>query len=75
MGSNAYEKAGVSLENGYESVRKIKKHVQRTARPGMMGNIGSFGGMFDLASLKYKFGVKLVNNILKQYKTLKKQAF
>ena len=54
MGSNAYEKAGVSLENGYESVRKIKKHVQRTARPGMMGNIGSFGGMFDLASLKYK---------------------
>ncbi len=52
--SNAYEKAGVSLENGYESVRKIKKHIARTARFGMMGNIGSFGGMFDLASLNYK---------------------
>lgn len=52
--SNAYQKAGVSLENGYESVRKIKKHIARTSRQGMMGNIGSFGGMFDLASLKYK---------------------
>ena len=52
--SNAYEKAGVSLENGYESVRKIKKHIARTNRIGMMGNIGSFGGMFDLAILKYK---------------------
>ena len=52
--SNAYEKAGVSLENGYESVRKIKKHISRTSRMGMMGNIGSFGGMFDLASLNYK---------------------
>lgn len=52
--SNAYEKAGVSLENGYESVRKIKKHIARTNRIGMMGNIGSFGGMFDLAKLNYK---------------------
>jgi len=42
------------LEAGYESVRLIKKHIARTNRPGMMGNIGSFGGMFDLASLGYK---------------------
>jgi len=42
------------LEAGYESVRLIKKHISRTNRPGMMGNIGSFGGMFDLASLGYK---------------------
>jgi len=35
-------------------VRLIKKHISRTNRPGMMGNIGSFGGMFDLASLGYK---------------------
>lgn len=49
-----YEKAGVSLESGYEVVRRIKKHVASTVRPGSMGNIGSFGGMFDLASLGYK---------------------
>ena len=44
----------MQLEAGYESVRLIKKHISRTNRPGMMGNIGSFGGMFDLASLGYK---------------------
>ena len=49
-----YEKAGVSLEAGYEVVRRIKQHVASTRRPGWMGGIGSFGGMFDLASLGYK---------------------
>ena len=52
--SKEYESAGVSLEAGYESVRRIKKHIASTSRPGVMGNIGSFGGMFDLASLGYK---------------------
>lgn len=52
--SKAYQEAGVQLEAGYESVRLIKKHISRTNRPGMMGNIGSFGGMFDLDSLGYK---------------------
>lgn len=52
--SKSYQEAGVRLEAGYESVRLIKKHIARTNRPGMMGNIGSFGGMFDLASLGYK---------------------
>ena len=52
--SKEYESAGVSLEAGYESVRRIKKHIVSTNRPGVMGNIGSFGGMFDLASLGYK---------------------
>lgn len=50
----SYEKAGVNLEAGYEVVRRIKQHVASTARPGMMGGIGSFGGMFDFASLGYK---------------------
>lgn len=51
---NEYSKAGVTLESGYESVERIKKHINRTKRPGMMGGIGSFGGMFDFASLGYK---------------------
>ncbi|MBR1538991.1 MAG: phosphoribosylformylglycinamidine cyclo-ligase [Bacteroidales bacterium] len=49
-----YEKAGVSLEAGYEVVRRIKQHVASTKRPGVMGGIGSFGGMFDLSSLGYR---------------------
>ena len=49
-----YTKAGVNLEAGYEVVRRIKQHVASTARQGTMGNIGAFGGMFDLASLNIK---------------------
>ncbi|MFR9672137.1 MAG: phosphoribosylformylglycinamidine cyclo-ligase [Rikenellaceae bacterium] len=52
--AESYEKAGVNLEAGYESVRRIKKHVASTARLGVMGNIGAFGGMFDLSALGLK---------------------
>ena len=52
--AESYEKAGVNLEAGYEVVRRIKSHVASTARAGVMGNIGAFGGMFDLASLGVK---------------------
>lgn len=52
--AKSYEKAGVNLEAGYEVVSRIKKHVASTVRPGSMGGIGSFGGMFDLASLGVK---------------------
>lgn len=50
----AYEQAGVSVEAGYEVVRRIKSHVARTNRSGVVGGIGGFGGLFDLASLGYK---------------------
>ena len=52
--AKSYENAGVNLEAGYEVVRRIKQHVASTNRPGSMGGIGSFGGMFDLASLGYR---------------------
>ena len=52
--AESYEKAGVNLEAGYEVVRRIKSHVASTSRPGVMGNIGSFGGMFDLSALNIK---------------------
>ncbi|MCQ2155770.1 MAG: phosphoribosylformylglycinamidine cyclo-ligase, partial [Bacteroidales bacterium] len=52
--AKSYENAGVNLEAGYEVVSRIKKHVASTGRPGSMGGIGSFGGMFDLASLGYR---------------------
>ena len=52
--AKSYENAGVNLEAGYEVVRRIKQHVASTARTGSMGNIGSFGGMFDLSALGVK---------------------
>ncbi len=54
MGSLDYKEAGVDLEAGYDVVKRIKKHVQSTARLGLMGNIGAFGGMFDLSALNVK---------------------
>ncbi len=76
-----YEKAGVSLEAGYESVRRIKSHVARTNVLGVMGSIGGFGGMFDLSKLNMKepvlvsgtdgVGTKLLIAIeMKQYDTI-----
>lgn len=52
--AKSYEASGVNLEAGYEVVSRIKKHVKSTERAGSMGNIGSFGGMFDLGSLGYE---------------------
>ncbi|MDE6559282.1 MAG: phosphoribosylformylglycinamidine cyclo-ligase [Muribaculaceae bacterium] len=52
--AKSYQASGVNLEAGYEVVSRIKKHVKSTDRPGVMGNIGSFGGMFDLGSLGYE---------------------
>lgn len=54
MAENAYSKAGVDVEAGYQVVEHIKKHVARTERMGVMGALGSFGGMFDLSSLNLK---------------------
>ena len=52
--SNKYREAGVDLEAGYESVRLIKSHVQRTKVLGAVDSIGAFGGMFDLSLLNMK---------------------
>lgn len=52
--SKAYEEAGVNIEAGYEAVKRMKSHVDRTARKGIMGAFGGFGGMFDLSALNYK---------------------
>ena len=52
--SESYAAAGVDVTAGYESVELIKSHVKRTTIPGVIGSIGGFGGMFELASGEYK---------------------
>jgi phosphoribosylformylglycinamidine cyclo-ligase len=52
--ANAYREAGVDIEAGYEAVIRMKKHVQKTARAGVLGSLGGFGGMFDLSTLNLK---------------------
>ena len=38
MSKNAYAQSGVDVEAGYEVVERIKKHVARTERAGVMGS-------------------------------------
>lgn len=52
--SRYYEESGVSLSAGYESVQRMKKHVAKTHRLGVLGSIGAFGGAFDLSALDYQ---------------------
>lgn len=52
--SEAYKKAGVNVNAGYEAVERIKSHAAATKRAGVLGAIGGFGGMFDLSQLNMK---------------------
>ena len=52
--ANAYAKAGVDVNAGYEVGDRIKKHVKRTERLGVLGAIGGFGGCFDLSNYPLK---------------------
>lgn len=46
-----YAAAGVSIDAGNSLVQRIKKHVKKTIRPGADGEIGGFGGAFDMSKL------------------------
>ncbi|KQL56397.1 MULTISPECIES: phosphoribosylformylglycinamidine cyclo-ligase [Bacillaceae] len=52
--SQAYKQAGVDIEAGYEAVKRMKAHVERTKRQGVLGALGGFGGNFDLSPLELK---------------------
>ncbi|NLJ31842.1 MAG: phosphoribosylformylglycinamidine cyclo-ligase, partial [Clostridiales bacterium] len=45
--SESYKAAGVDVTAGYRSVELIKRHVARTAVPGVVSGIGGFGGLFQ----------------------------
>ncbi len=52
--SSSYAEAGVDIEAGYKGVKLMKKHVERTVIPGVLSDIGGFGGLFapDTAGMK-----------------------
>ncbi|MBR2813252.1 MAG: phosphoribosylformylglycinamidine cyclo-ligase [Reyranella sp.] len=43
-----YKDAGVDIDAGDELVEHIKPLARSTNRPGVMGGLGGFGGLFDL---------------------------
>ncbi|MDW7650405.1 MAG: phosphoribosylformylglycinamidine cyclo-ligase [Bacillota bacterium] len=48
-----YKDAGVDIDAGNEAVRLMKAHVRTTNRPGVLTDIGGFGGLFALDTKKY----------------------
>lgn len=49
-----YKDAGVDIDAGNELVNRIKGAVKDTHRDGVISDLGGFGGLFELASHKYK---------------------
>lgn len=47
-----YKNAGVDIEAGYKSVELMKKHIQETMRPEVLGGIGGFSGAFSMSAFK-----------------------
>ncbi len=46
--SDSYKAAGVDVTAGYRAVELMKRHVARTAIPGVMSPIGGFGGLVEM---------------------------
>ena len=51
--TNVYKAAGVNVEAGYEAVERMKKHISKTTRPEVLGEIGAFAGLFELTAFQY----------------------
>lgn len=49
-----YRDAGVDIDRGNRFVENIKDAVATTHRPGVVGDLGGFGGLFNLAEVNLK---------------------
>ena len=51
---NTYKSAGVNIEAGDETVKKIKTHARTTFNKNVLSDIGLFGGFYELNTTEYK---------------------
>jgi len=58
-----YRDAGVDIDAANEAVQRIKAHVRSTFTPGVLTDVGSFGGMFSLGALPSYQNPVLVSSI------------
>jgi phosphoribosylformylglycinamidine cyclo-ligase len=49
-----YKSSGVDIDAGHETVRRIRKLAKSTFTPGVLSDIGSFGGLFKLDTAAWK---------------------
>ena len=58
----SYKQAGVDIDAGNALVEAIKPAVRSTRRPGADGEIGGFGGLFDLKAAGFRDPVLVAAN-------------
>lgn len=47
-----YKEAGVNIEEGYKAVKLMKNYASSTFTNGVLNNLGSFAGMFEIGNYK-----------------------
>ncbi|MFI4937543.1 MAG: phosphoribosylformylglycinamidine cyclo-ligase [Candidatus Berkiellales bacterium] len=52
--SLSYQAAGVNIDAGNELVNRLKNIVKTTHREGVLGNLGGFGGCFEINPSRYR---------------------
>ena len=67
-----YEEAGVSVEAGYEAVRRMKAYAEATFDSNVLQSLGSFGGMYALGEQVLVSGTDGVGTKLKAAFALEK---
>ncbi|MGE3775270.1 MAG: phosphoribosylformylglycinamidine cyclo-ligase, partial [Gammaproteobacteria bacterium] len=50
----SYRDAGVDIDSGAALVERINPFAKSTVRDGVVGGLGGFGGLFELAKAKYE---------------------
>jgi phosphoribosylamine--glycine ligase / phosphoribosylglycinamide formyltransferase / phosphoribosylformylglycinamidine cyclo-ligase len=56
----SYKDSGVDIEAGDALVQRIKPLARGTDRPGVLGGIGSFGGLFRLNEVRISVFYSLI---------------
>ena len=54
MKESAYKQAGVDIDVADELIERIKPHIRKTNRSGVVSGIGGFGALFDLKNTGFK---------------------
>jgi phosphoribosylformylglycinamidine cyclo-ligase len=54
MKESRYKEAGVDIDEADALIERIKPHIKKTRRAGVMTDIGGFGALFDLKKTPYK---------------------
>jgi len=58
----SYKDAGVDIAAQDEALARSKSAIQKSFTPGVLGDVGAFGGLFDLAKVGFGEGAILVSS-------------